>query len=232
MPQADPTQRSGAPGASCDPEAAYYQAVEEYFVARRGDPLFLSNADWLLVRKWRSAGLPLRIVLRGIRDALDGHAHSWGRRRKVGSLAYCAAEVELARERWERALSLGDEEGRDVRETLRGFAERLEGARLPGPRSAEVAAPLAEELRQRAASPPGTAGLEAWLGAREADLLEALRSDLGPDRVAAHVEEIERDLAPYRERMPARVLAQVRSDSLARRLLESHGMVRLSLFHL
>ena len=28
-----------------DPEAAYYQAVEEFFVSRRGDPLFLSNAD-------------------------------------------------------------------------------------------------------------------------------------------------------------------------------------------
>ena len=56
-----------------DPEAAYYQSVEEFFVSRRGDPLFLSNSDWLLVRKWRVAGLPLRVVLRGIADALDAH---------------------------------------------------------------------------------------------------------------------------------------------------------------
>lgn len=79
-----------------DPEAAYYQDVEEFFVSRRGDPLFLSNPDWLLVRKWRIAGLPLRVVLRGIADALDSHAHSWSRERKVGSLAYCAAEVDAA----------------------------------------------------------------------------------------------------------------------------------------
>ncbi len=73
--------------AAADPEAGYYQAVEEYFVSRRGDPLFLSNADWNLVRRWRLAGIPLRVVLRGIRDALDGHAHGWSRQRKVGSLA-------------------------------------------------------------------------------------------------------------------------------------------------
>ncbi len=59
-------------------------------MSRRGDPLFLSNADWNLVRKWRLAGLPLRVVLRGIRDALDAHAYGWSRDRKVGSLAYCA----------------------------------------------------------------------------------------------------------------------------------------------
>src|SRR5207247_3106029 len=84
-----------------DPEAAYYQTVEEVFVSRRGDPLFLSNADWLLIRKWRGAGIPLRIVLRGIADALDSHAHSWGRDRKVGSLAYCAAAVDAASGRCE-----------------------------------------------------------------------------------------------------------------------------------
>ena len=96
---------------AADPEAAYYQAVEEYFVSRRGDPLFLSNADWTLVRKWKTAGLPLRVVLRGIRDALDAHAHGWSRDRKVGSLSYCAREVDAARERWERALAIGHEEG-------------------------------------------------------------------------------------------------------------------------
>src|SRR5512135_2256047 len=105
-----------------DPDAAYYQAVEEYFVSRRGDPLFLSNADWNLVRRWRRAGLPLRVVLRGIRDALDAHALGWNRDRKVGSLAYCAREVDAARERWQRALALGREEGLDVAAALRAFA--------------------------------------------------------------------------------------------------------------
>ena len=133
-----------------DPEAAYYQAVEEYFVSRRGDPLFLSNADWNLVRRWRLAGLPLRVVLRGIRDALDAHAHGWSRERKVGSLSYCAREVDAARERWERALALGRDEGLDAAAALRGFAADLERARDLGPRARPVAVELAREMRERA----------------------------------------------------------------------------------
>src|SRR5207247_1125333 len=134
---AEPTERAMMTAA--DPEAAYYQAIEEYFVSRRGDPLFLSSADWHLIRKWRQAGIPLRVVLRGIRDALDGHAHSWGRERKVGSLAYCEQEVEVARERWGRSLALGQEPGLDAAGALRGFARHLERAQGLGPRGREAA---------------------------------------------------------------------------------------------
>ena len=117
--------------ATRDPEAAYYQTVEEYFVSRRGDPLFLSNADWNLVRRWRLAGIPLRVVLRGIRDALDAHAHGWSRGRRIGSLAYCEREVEAARERWERALALGRGEGADAASALAGLREPARaGSRL------------------------------------------------------------------------------------------------------
>jgi hypothetical protein len=215
-----------------EPEAAYYQAVEEFFVSRRGDPLFLSNADWLLIRRWRQAGTPLRIVLRGIADALDSHAHSWSRARRVGSLAYCAAEVDAARERWERALSLGSEAGVNASAALVGFAEALDAARLMGPGSARLAAALAGELRARSDRPGSPRELEDWLGKREAALLEALRGET-PGRALSDLEAgVDSDLAPYRERMPARVLGQVRADAVARRLLDAHGLPRLSLFHL
>jgi len=214
---------------AADPEAAYYQAVEEYFVSRRGDPLFLSNADWHLIRKWRQAGLPLRVVLRGIRDALDGHAHSWSRERKVGSLAYCEQEVEAARERWGRSLALGGEPGLDAAGALGGFARHLERAQGLGPRGREAAVAIAEELRGKAVE-AGLAEVEPWLAEREARLLRALRADAGPAALASLEARVDEALAPYRDRMPARVLEQIRRDSLARRLLEAHGIPRLSLF--
>jgi hypothetical protein len=219
---------SGAPPAA--PEAAYYQAVEEYFVARRGDPLFLSTADWHLVRKWREAGLPLRVVLRGIRDALDSHAHSWGRARPVKRLAYCAREVEAARERWERALALGRDEGLDVSGALRGFADDLERAWGLGARGRAAAAQIERGLRTRAAG-GRLADVSTWLGEREAELLEAIRADDGADRVARIEADVDRALEPYRRRMPAKVVEQLRRESTARRLLEGHGLPRLSLFH-
>ena len=217
-----------------DPEAAYYQTIEEHFVSRRGDPLFLSNADWFLMWRWRQAGIPLRVVLRGITDSLDAHAHSWSRGRKVEKLSYCAAEVEAARERWQQALSLGQEERLRPETFLRQAAEGLGRATSLGPRATAVGRELAEELRARAAGLDGErlSDLEAWLGAREKALLDALRADGPPERLAEIEADVLRDLAPYRDRMPAKILEQVKAESVTRRLLESHGLGRLSLFHL
>lgn len=231
MPLASPAPAPAAPAP--DPEAAYYQAVEEFFVSRRGDPLFLSNTDWLLVRKWRVAGLPLRVVLRGIADALDSHAHSWSRERKVGSLAYCAAEVEAAAERWRRALAVEADEGVGAGACLRRFADGLEAAAARAGEAEGAALDLAKALRSRAElGEEAVAGLEPWLKRREADLLARLRTQLGAGEVARLVAEVEADLGPYVARMPARVVAQVRADAQARRVLEAFGLPRLSLFHL
>ncbi len=214
-----------------DPEAAYYQAVEEYFVSRRGDPLFLSNADWSLVRRWRLAGIPLRVVLRGVRDALDAHAHGWSRDRKVGSLAYCAREVETARDRWRRALALDDEGPARLGAALAGFATALDRAVGLGPQSRALADGIARELRAW----EGASGLEqltAWLSAREAGLLAALAAEEAPERRAAREAAVAESLRAWRARMPPRVLELIEREANARRLLESHGLPRLSLFHL
>ena len=219
--------------ARADPEAAYYQTIEEFFVSKRGDPLFLSNADWLLIRKWRGAGIPLRIVLRGIADALDSHAHSWGRDRKVGSLAYCAAEVDAASQRWQRALSLGSDEQHDAATFLTSYAQSLESAAGMGAASTPVARETATALHEKAAAASSSSqGLEEWLRDREADLIEALRRDMGPTGVDAIETEVDRDLTPYASRMPSKVLSQIRAQSISRRILEVHGLGRLSLFHL
>ena len=215
--------------AAPDPEAAYYQAVEEFFVSRRGDPLFLSNADWLLIRRWRKAGLPLRVVLRGVGDALDAHAHSWGRKRKVGSLAYCAAEVEAARDRWQRALAMGEDAAGGGATPLLALAEALDAAEPPAdliPRVAE----LAERVREWAAASTPLREVEAALAKAEASLLRGLRAAAGPDKVTEIESAADAELAPYASRMPAAVLGQIRRDSIARRVLALFGLPRLSVF--
>jgi len=213
-----------------DPEAAYYQTIEEYFVSRRGDPLFLSNADWLLVRKWRRDEIPLRVVLRGIGDALDGHAHSWGRHRKVGSLAYCASEVDAARDRWRRALDIGGEPGLDVARGLERVAESLWEASGLGPRASAIVTRIARELAELRA--PVFSEVEPWLAAAEAELVATIAEEDGEPVVAEVEGEVAALLAPYRGRMPERVLRQIREDSRSRRLLERHALPRLSLFHI
>lgn len=212
-------------------EAQYYQSIEEFFVSRRGDPLTLSNADWLLIRSWREARIPLRVVLRGIQDALDAHAHSWSRGRRVGSLRYCAAEVEVARERWQRALALGQDEAGNLPESLSRMSEEvLLGAAAVAPQHASPLVDLARRLRERARQPGAPSDVEAWLRQEEATLLRLCREDLGRSETSRIEEQVEAELAPYRERIPARVLSQIRQDSTARQLLARRGLPRLSLF--
>lgn len=213
-----------------DSEAGYYQAIEEYFVSRRGDPLLLSNADWTLIHKWRTSGVPLRIVLRGIADALDGHAHSWGRARKVGSLAYCAGEVDAARERWERALSAGEEQDGDPGALMGRLADALESCEPL--RGREDAQGLVASLRDPARAAEPRRSLEAWLMARESDVVGWLAAVRGEAWRTALEREVDADLAGYRGRMPDKVLAQVRSESIARRTMVESGLPRFSLFAL
>ena len=43
---------------------------------------------------------------------------------------------------------------------------------------------------------------------------------------------VDADLAGYRGRMPERVLKQVRTEAIARRVMGAHGLPRLTLFGL
>ncbi len=215
---------------AADPEAEYYQAVEEFFVSRRGDPLFLSNADWLLIRRWRQQALPLRIVLRGIADALEGRAHSWGRERKVGSLRYCEAQVDVARERWERALAIGAEPGVDIVATLRGFSSALEGASGLGAAGAEAAGRIARALGALASTEPSARATEDELRRLEDELVAAIRAESPAARLDEIEAGVEATLACYREKLPARVFADLRAQALTRELLAGHALPRLSLF--
>ena len=216
---------------SADPEADYYQTVEEYFVSRRGDPLILSNADWTLVRKWRLAGLPLRVVLRGIRDALDAHAHrleprAQGREPRVlrgrgGRGGRALAARARARER----------AGAGRRPAL----ARLRRTTCDG-RASSGRGRGRSRTRSRASSRSGPkaarSASDGWLSEREGRLVEALGEDKGQDGVALREAEVDAGLERWRARMPARVVEPLRRESRARRLLEAHGLPRLSLFHL
>src|SRR5262249_6777691 len=150
----------------------------------------------------------------------------------VGSRAYCAHEVESARDRWAEALATGGSEaGLDVEAVLKDFAAALGEATDLGPRARAVAARVAAELRAGVPAPRG-AEIETWLGEGAGRLVAAVGEDEGEDVRTLLAAEAERALAPYRSRLPAKVMARLLADSRTRRLLERHGLPRLSLFHL
>jgi hypothetical protein len=74
----------------------YFTEVEDEFVRRRGKQLLISPMDWALVESWKSAGIPLHIVLRAINQAFDAWDKRGPKHRKVNSIFYCQQQVESA----------------------------------------------------------------------------------------------------------------------------------------
>ncbi|HEY7914363.1 MAG TPA: hypothetical protein VIG62_20800 [Blastocatellia bacterium] len=72
----------------------YFTEVEEEFVRRRGKPLLISPMDWALIESWKSAGIPLHVVLRAINQAFDAYDARPRKYRRVNSVFYCQQEVE------------------------------------------------------------------------------------------------------------------------------------------
>src|SRR5436305_4453642 len=78
-----------------EPPHAYFQAIEEIFVALRGAPLLLSPADWQVARRWHQEGVPLDLV-RSTLEEVFAKRKERGAKGKISSLRYCAPAVEAA----------------------------------------------------------------------------------------------------------------------------------------
>src|SRR5437660_12104695 len=119
----------------------YFTEIEEHYLRRRGTHLLLSTLDWALIETWKSAGVPLEAVLRGVDDAFDKYDQRPSKSKKVNSLAYCSQAVLTAAEDMkEAAVGTGGDAAREktagfdaaeIVTFLRGNAERLEKAQLP-----------------------------------------------------------------------------------------------------
>jgi hypothetical protein len=230
-----------APEPDDDPDARYFQDAERAFVSRRGDPLFISNADWVRLRRWKKKGVPLRVIRRGIEDAFDLHAHSFQRGLKVRSMRYCEAAIEAAADRWRRALTEGLPGRRAADVGIERIDEALRvrlagggrGSRLEGP-IARARAALRDLPTERgaAALPRIDAALRRAEDALAADLEALLSTDEGAEGIAALRLAAEASTAAYRHRMPPAVYADLVEESVRRRLLNRFGVPRLILAEL
>jgi len=130
---------------------------------------------------------------------------------------------------------------------LRKNADALDGARLPeaGFSARQVATDAAQTLRElaadldkKAAETPGTKSkprledLERRLTVMEEKLFAALLASTPDDEIVNVRAEADRDLAPYRRKMPAAQIDQLHKQYIHKRLLEEYGLPRLSLFYM
>lgn len=86
----------------------YFTEVEDEFVRRRGRHMLISALDWALIESWKSAGIPLHIVLRAINEAFDAYDARAQKHRHVNSIFYCQQQVESAFAEYRMAQVGGD----------------------------------------------------------------------------------------------------------------------------
>jgi hypothetical protein len=226
----------------------YFTEIEEHFQRRRGSILLLSTLDWALIETWKDAGVPLEAVLRGIEAAFDKYDQRPSKTRKVNSLAYCAQEVLAAAEEMrEASVGLAPEsrpnrgfEPAEIAQFLKRCAAQLASAKLParqGISLAMVAQEIALSLKQTAdevGSKPVARleDLERRLTVLEEKLYVLVLAAAAEDEIVAIRAQADRELAPYRSKMPSVQVEQLQKQYLHKKLLEKYGLPRLSLFYM
>jgi len=228
----------------------YFTEIEEQFQRRRGGTLLLSTLDWALIETWKDAGIPLEAVLRGIDATFDHYEGKPSKTRKVNSLAFCAQEVLAAAEDMkEAAVGVAKPQrdpqrgfqAADVTAFLRANADALEAATLPerpGISCRPLVAETANTLREMAASLDSAASLprledlERRLTVAEEKLYAVLLAATLDEQLVAVRTEADRELAPYRSKMPAAQIQQLHKQFTHKRLLEKYRLPRLSLFYM
>jgi hypothetical protein len=229
----------------------YFTEIEEHFQRRRGGILLLSTLDWALIETWKDAGIPLEAVLRGI-DAAFARYQSRPTQRKVNSLAYCSQEVLASAEEMKEAavgvnridypqkIDAGFQPAQ-IAAFLRQNAEVLDKTSLPEARGVSVTAVARESantLRNLASNiesgsdSPRLEDIERRLTVLEQKLNAVLSAAILDEEMVAVRADADRELAPYRSKMPGTQIEQLQKQYVHKRLLEKYGLPRLSLFYM
>jgi hypothetical protein len=229
----------------------YFTDIEEHFCRRRGSGLLLSTLDWALMQTWKDAGIPLEAVLRGVDATFDHYDRRppRGKTKKINGLAWCAQEVLSAAEEMKEAAvgSSGREEPKplpgmgpkEIAEFLRrnsGLVVESAGAAAPAVQPvlrecSDVLSELALQL-DSASRPPRLEDLERHLSVLEEKLLAALTVSTPENVLLGLRAEADREIAPYRSKMPGLQIEQLRKQFVHKRLFEQATIPRLSLFYM
>jgi hypothetical protein len=214
----------------------YFTEVEERFQKARGTGLFLmSPLDWALVEAWKNAGIPLEAALRGIDAAFEKWRSRKQRSQQVNSVAYCAQAVML-----EAQAMAGVASARRAKESAAPFTlEALQsylasnaGQIRAQPGFEDIASALVRFTSESSGLYHDLEDLERRLTALEEKMIALARTRQAEEDLVRTRRELDLELRPYRGKMTAPQLAMLEKQYLERRLLESSGLPRLSLFYL
>jgi hypothetical protein len=228
-----------------DPET-YCRDVEAYLCRKNdGHIVRIVGPAFEQVCGWAAKGIPLKVTLRGI-DRYFERYYAKGPRRRPVRVEFCEADVLDVFDEWKRAVGVwenaaapvegeaGEEAqgGASKRRTLPAHLDRVV-ARLTALRAGKdrTLDPVLEDIvRELDSARAGTKALRgeareafvARLRALDARLLQSAREACDPDTLRRLEMEAERELAPFRARMPPDAYAESRRAAIDR-LVRDHA---------
>ncbi len=195
----------------------YFTEVEEEFVRRRGKPLLVSPLDWALIESWKTAGIPLHIVLRAINKSFDAYEARPRKYRKVNSIFYCQQEVEasFAEYRLTQVGGSPPDGAATAAKTPPPAADKHAAEPFPKPLLLEFLGRADEELRAAAAGAETSGGEVAGAIARARARLDEIRHEVESPR-PVNAEAIEHDMDAIDRLLLASARRDIGDDGVAR----------------
>ncbi len=209
----------------------YFRTVERTFLDLRGG-LTLTPADWDVVSRWEKRGIPLEVVLSGIRAAFSGRTRVSARM----PLGECTREVEAAfdAKRLRKAgaavpprpeAGTGNDPDRLV-DRLREWSPERGPVVNPGTAGDLVTAArqAAARMERLGAAPGASADTAKALKAIQKDLLARFAAALSAEAREEIESEVRQKLAPYRARMPESTWRETFEQAVRRRVEQVFGL--------
>lgn len=231
--------------------------IEQTFVRQRGRHMLLGPTDWALIEGWKTQGVPLHVVLRSMELVFERHCRTRSKR-SINSLSYYANEVAAQYNEWlasqtgrsaaptdpglesetseqclpfPRAIIL--KHVADCRAAVQNLLAALAPDAGPTETLRRVNANLEKaEINFGRAVAPDCGELESALLTMEEQISQAALAHVPQNDLATWRAEAELQLTTYRGRMQPDVYEQTVTDLIHRRVRESIGLRRFSLFSL
>ncbi len=209
-----------------DLDAADFCREIEAYLCRKNDGhlIRIVGPAFDQVCEWATRGVPLKVVFRGI-DRYFERYYAKGPRRRPVRVEFCDADVLDVFDEWRRAVGVaspdtGEAEHQARHPSLPAHLERLV-ARLTTLRAGEVRsldAILDGLIRELDAARAGARSLRGdarhafveRLRTLDEQLIHAARDGCGAEMLEELRTEADRELAPFRARMPEEAYAQSR----------------------
>lgn len=216
----------------------YFTEIEEHFRKTRGTALFLlSPLDWALIENWKSAGVPLEAVIKGIDEAFEKWRSKKTKTHRVNSLAYCAQAVMQAASRLTGAGAVKARQASEppftpgeIREFLSSAAAKITETESP------VLLPICSSLAALAADAElhvrNLEELERRLTALEDKMVALARGSLSAEELFEMRQRLDHELSHYRGKMTADQITMLERRYLDTQVLEKEKLPRLSLFYM